>query len=104
MSKHPNLAELILRIEKLERAVFSVPRSTLPKKSFKGATGGIRFLVENNFFARRRLFSEVESELEKHGYHYSKQAIQMPLTRLSSAKGPLVTLRQKGRNVYVKRK
>jgi len=104
MSKDSTLAELLRRIEKLERAVFGAPRPASSKKSFQGATGGIRFLIENNFFARRRLFHEVESELEKHGYHYSKQAMQMPLSRLSSAKGPLVTLKEKGRNVYVKRK
>jgi hypothetical protein len=104
MSKSPTISELLLRIEKLERAVFNAPRLPRPKKSFDGATGGIRLLIEEDFFARRRHFREVESELEKHGYHYSKQAMQMPLTRLSSKKGPLVALKEKGRNVYVKRK
>jgi len=42
--------------------------------------------------------------MQDNGYHYSRQAVQMPLTRLSTVGGPLVALKDKGKNVYVKRK
>jgi hypothetical protein len=104
--------DLIARIEALERAVFGVNRKRTaksktaapPADDFKGATGGLRLLISKSFFDRRRKFSEIENELNKQGYHYSKQAIQTPLNRLSVQSGPLVGLREQGHKVYVKRK
>jgi hypothetical protein len=104
--------DLITRIEALERAVFGVRSKTGAKResrgqsadSFKGATGGLRLLISKGFFDRRRKFSEIEGELNKQGYHYSKQAIQTPLNRLSKHNGPLVGLKQQGHKVYAKRK
>jgi len=42
--------------------------------------------------------------MNSHGYHYSKQAIQTPLNRLSLQNGRLVGLKEKGHKVYAKRK
>jgi hypothetical protein len=64
----------------------------------------LRLLIAKGVFDRRKKFSEIESELIKQGYHYSKQAIQTPLNRLSLQTGPLVGLREQGHKVYVKRK
>ena len=61
-------------------------------------------LLSHGFFDHRRRFSEIEGELKKQGYHYSKQAIQTPLNRLSRQSGPLVGLKEQGHKVYVKRK
>lgn len=104
--------KLLARIEALEKAVFgsaSKPakikaRPAAANDRFKGSTGGLRLLASNGFFDSRRKFSEIERELNKHGYHYSKQAIQTPLNRLSSQSGPLVGLKQGGHKIYVKRK
>lgn len=103
--------DLIARVEALERAVFgrntkSVAKfnAASPADNFKGATGGLRLLISKSFFDRRRKFSEIETELNKQGYHYSKQAIQTPLNRLSVQTGPLVSLREQGHKIYVKRK
>lgn len=104
--------DIIARIEALEKAVFGNPakvgktamRASLPGDEFKGSTGGLRLLVSNGFFNSRRKFSEIETELNRQGYHYSKQAIQTPLNRLSNQSGPLVGLKQGGHKVYVKRK
>lgn len=106
MSKKTSDRDLIARIEALERAVFGAkPKKRKTQNSdFKGATGGLRFLISKGFFDRRRPFSEIEMELNKHGYHYSKQAIQTPLNRMSLQSGPLVALREQGRKVYAKRK
>lgn len=111
MKRDKTLSGILLRLEKLERAVFTsrnakthAKRSGPIKHEFMGATGGLRLLAVKSFFNQRRFFSEIETELRKQGYHYSKQAIQTPLNRLSSSGGLLVALREKGKKVYVKRK
>src|ERR1700730_5383194 len=105
MVAEKTISDLVRRIEKLERAVFSGDKKQNPKKAdFKGATGGLRLLVSNGFCDRRRLFSDIEAELAKLGYHYGKQAIQTPLNRLSNSTGALVSIRSKGRKTYAKRK
>jgi hypothetical protein len=98
------LSGLLRRVVKLERAVFRNRETLIAKQNFSGATGGLRLLVSKGFFDRRRFFTEVEAELRKQGYHYSKQAIQTPLNRLSAPSGPLVSLKEKGKKVYAKRK
>src|SRR5581483_1093817 len=98
------LAMLLRRVEKLERTVFGNHKEKIIKSDFKGATGGLRLLLSKGFFDQRRVFSEIETELQSKGYHYSKQAIQTPLNRLSTSNGPLVGLRIKGKKLYVKRK
>ena len=87
------LSDVLRRLEKLERAVFANHKSKPVSRDFGGATGGLRLLMSKGFFDRRRFFSEIETELQKQGYHYSKQAIQTPLNRLSKSGGPLVGLR-----------
>jgi hypothetical protein len=91
-------------VEKLERAVFTNRQSKPAKLDFKGASGGLRLLLSKGFFDRRRFFSEIEAELHKQGYHYSKQAVQTPLNRFSRSGGFLVGLKEKGKKVYAKRK
>jgi hypothetical protein len=105
MSRDISLDDLTKRIEKLERRVFgSNPQKDVSIEEFKGATGGLRLLLSRGFFDQRRTFAETKVELEKNGYHYSRQAVQTPLTRLSSVGEPLVSLTGKGRNAYAKRK
>jgi hypothetical protein len=112
VKRSPPNEDLIARIEALERAVFGSgatlgikPKSSAKSAaSFEGATGGLRLLLSHGFFDRRRRFFEIEGELNKHGYHYSKQAIQTPLNRLSKQSGPLVGLKEQGHKVYAKRK
>jgi len=113
MGKNIDLDDLLRRVEVLERAVLGTatakvkkPKARAPVSTanFDGATGGVRFLISKNFFSARRVFSEIEKGLQDDSYHYSKQAIQMALTRLSAKGGPLVALKDKGKKVYVKRK
>jgi hypothetical protein len=72
------LGDLLRRVLKLERAVFGNQETKITKQDFRGATGGLRLLVSKRFFDRRRFFSEIETELRKQGYHYSKQ-FRLPL-------------------------
>lgn len=105
MKEDKAISGILLRIEKLEQAVFGQQKIAAPKRNdFTGATGGLRFLIAEGFFARKRNFSEIESELHKHNYFYSKQAIQTPLNNLSKTGGALVGLKEKGKKVYAKRK
>ena len=109
MKADKNIQDLIARIEKLERAAFRQEKEKnkgkdLKDQHFSGATGGLRLLISKGFFDRKRAFSEIEAELLKHGYNYSKQAIQTPLNRLSKTGGTLVGFKEKGKKVYAKRK
>ena len=103
-----SLTDLQARIEKLERAVFGKsgkkPAATRSGGDFTGATGGLRFLVSEGFFDRKRAFGEIKEALAQHSYHYSKQAVQTPLNALSKPGSLLVSLREGGRKLYAKRK
>lgn len=98
---------LISRIEKLEQAVFT-NTSSKPKRDgeqdFDGSTGGLRLLITKGFFGTKRSFSEIKEALAKNNYHYSSQAVQTPLNRLSKSGGPLVSFKENGKKVYAKRK
>ena len=107
MKTDNDMEDLIARIEKLEREVFGQGKAkakSVKGRDFSGATGGLRLLISKGFFDRKRSFSEIEGELLKNAYHYSKQAIQTPLNRLSKTGGALVGFKEKGRKVYAKRK
>lgn len=107
LSKNKIFQALIKRLERLEKAVFAIgkkPLKNMSEDNFSGPTGGVRFLVSENFFGKKRALSETIHALSGHGYHYSKQAIHQALTYLSNSSGPLVKLKEKGSNFYVGRK
>jgi hypothetical protein len=102
------LKAIELRLKRLEDAVFqrkrSSPTTSGRSENFGGPSGGLRYLFAKRFFSEKRYFADVRKALEKNGYHYSAQAAQMALTRLSKPGGPLVALRQNGKKVYVARR
>lgn len=101
------IADLISRVEKLEREVFAdkkIKSKSAGKENFQGATGGLRYLVSKGFFDRKRTFGEIKKALAGNNYHYSNQAVQTPLNNLSKAGGLLVSLKEDGKKVYAKRK
>lgn len=103
------LQDIISRLEKLEKVVFperqdevvSPPNSS---NNFKGPKGGILLLIEKSFFETPHAAPEVKDEIVKNGYHYSIQAVQTALNRLSSTQGPLNALKDGKKKVYVRRK
>ena len=109
-----NLKILEQRITRLEKTIFGhkgnfkVGSDSKGRQSkepgFSGATGGVRFLISKRHFKKKLGLSEVRATLAKHEYHYSAQAVQMALNRLTRKDGPLVALREGGRKVYVERK
>ena len=102
------IKSIVARIEKLEQSVFGVEEEIIFTKKiqgdFSGATGGIRFLDFQKFFNGKRSLSDVRNELSGRGYHYSLQAVQTALNRLSKPGSPLVTFKEGGKKVYAKRK
>jgi hypothetical protein len=95
------------RLTRLEKAVFAGKEKPAKKKAakdFGGATGGIRFLISKNAFKKKRGLAEVRTALSDEGYHYSRQAVHIALNNLASKGGPLVSLQEGGRKVYVERK
>jgi len=100
--------EIMARLERLEKVVFAKQSSSAPSvstsKSYKGATGGIRLLMEEGFFGQKRALGEVCEAAGARGYHYSKQAFHDALTRLSTKEKALVTVSKNGRKLYALRR
>ncbi|MBI4243212.1 MAG: hypothetical protein HY606_03900 [Planctomycetes bacterium] len=101
------LKNILVRLERLEKANFGSEKKNIPKnklKKFEGPKGGILLLVAKEVFNRRRTVPEIKVELKKYGYDYRIQVVQTALNRLSQNKGPLTAFLEGGTKVYVKRK
>jgi hypothetical protein len=70
----------------------------------KGPSAGLRALISDQFFARKRFLEEVRTALGERGLFYSSQAVHMALVRESRRDGRLVALREQGRKFYAERK
>jgi len=95
------------RLGRLEDAVFGKKIRPAPKAkavSFSGATGGVRLLISKGFFNSKKVLGEVREALTKDGYHSCRQTVDMAIKGLTSRTGPLIVLKEGGRNVYVRRK
>ena len=66
-----------LEVQKTE-AIIVKPRSG--QKNYKGLSGGIRFLIDNNFMNEPKSIPEIEGELKREGYHYSTVGIASTLS------------------------
>jgi hypothetical protein len=69
------------RLKALEKIVFShSEKPQMIKNDFKGLRGGIRLLIENEFFNEPRALNEVGDELKREGYHYPKPSVSKTLS------------------------
>ena len=101
------IKNIITRLVRLETTVFKNKLNDNKKqisKDFSGPTGGLRLLVSNGFFNTKQTFGEIRKELAKNNYHYSSQAAQSALSRLSKPGNLLVSLKEGGKKNYVRRK
>jgi hypothetical protein len=100
------IKEILNRLTKLERVVFGEEKKIINKgkEEFVGPTGGIRLLISKGFFKTKRGLGEVKIKLAEESYHYSLQAVQNALNRLSGAGGPLVAFKENSKKVYAERK
>lgn len=99
----------ISSLEKATRSEVGIPATSEKDKrprveKYSGPTGGTRFLVSKGFFKKKRGLATVRKELAENNYHYSRQAIHEALKHLSKSGGPLVSLRENKKKVYVERK
>src|SRR2546427_12712202 len=71
------------RVSDLEKAVFGSKKPIIKKTDdkYKGLIGGLTLLLENGFFKKPVLVTEVQDELKKEGYFYSIQATDTLLRR-----------------------
>jgi hypothetical protein len=101
-------SNLLKRIERLESLVLPNARKREEgieaKTEYSGATGGLKLLVTEGFFDKKKYLGEINSALSSKNYNYSPQAIQSALNRLSKPNGLLVKFQEKGGKVYAKRK
>ena len=68
-------------------------------KQNKGATGGLRVLIDENYFDKPKQFPEIIEKLKQEGRHYPKPTISMGLLNLVREK-ILIRLREKGTKNY----
>lgn len=96
------------RLSAIEDAVFKSPKGRDhqegKKKEYTGPTGGVRVLLDHQFFKSKHTLADVRLELNKHGYYYSRQAIHESLKTLSKMNGPLVSLNEGKGKIYIERK
>jgi hypothetical protein len=110
--------DLTDRIEKIENRLATVEgllsakeigtelvdREEAPGRAPKGPSAGLRALISDQFFTRKRFLEEVRAALGERGLFYSSQAVHMALARESRRDGRLVALREQGRKFYAERK
>lgn len=107
MDQTKQIKNILTRLEKLEQVIFrkKAGEDAAPQvKNFTGAKGGILLLISKGHFNKHRQAPDVKEELAENGYHYSIQVVQTALNRLSKGNGPLVTMKDGGKKVYVRRK
>ena len=95
------------RVSKLEKAVFGIVNSSVKSNvnQYKGLVGGINLLIENGFFKKPVMVTEVQDELQKEGYYHSIQSTDTRLRRdMVNRKKILTRLKVDGIWQYVIRK
>lgn len=103
-SNDNQIVEILKRLERIENIVFSGDNTAYHEDGFSGPTGGVRFLISKNYFKRKRELSSIKKTMAENDYHYNRQAIQEALQILSKNEGPLVSLIEGHKKVYVQRK
>lgn len=106
MINEKEFKQLVSRVEKLEKVLLREPKTKDlgTNEKFSGASGGVRLLHSNGFFDQRRKLADVRTEMRKHGYDYSLQAVDAALARASKPGHILTTFREGGGKLYAKRK
>lgn len=112
MSKE--IDKILARLADHERRIVLVEGRTLPAISkkpsvsaamdYSGPTGGVKYLISQGFLKEKRDLAAMRQQLTDEGYHYSRQAIHEALKTLSKPSGPLVSLKEGARKIYVERK
>lgn len=101
------IKELESRISKLENVVFSKKKSSTKTKStqYVGLKGGIQLLMDNGFFKKPVLVTQIQDELQREGYFRPLQSTDTILRRDLVQKEKILTrIKVNGVWQYVMRK
>lgn len=84
------------RIRNLEQYL---PKQKIKEKieSYKGLSGGINLLINNNYFNELRSLGEVLEELKREGYHHSKGSLAKMLSVNFVKKKKILTRLKEGK-------
>ena len=71
------------RLKKLEKAVFGKEPKDEQKgsKKYEGLSGGLQQLIDNGFFKKPVLVTEVNDELRREGYFHPIQSVDTTMRR-----------------------
>lgn len=77
------IKELEKRIARLEKQVFGSKSSSKQSSvnEYKGLIGGLNLLIDNGFFKKTKLVTEVQDELQNEGYYHPLQSTDTRLRR-----------------------
>ena len=80
------IKELEERVSKLEKAVFvkkpvKTEKSIKSPNKYQGLAGGLQLLIDNGFFNKPVLVTEVQDELQKEGYFRPIQSTDAALRK-----------------------
>lgn len=102
------IKELEARILKLEKVVFDTKSKKSIKTStteYQGLVGGLQLLIDNGFFNKPVLVTEVQDELQKEGYFRPIQSTDAALRKdMVQRKQALTRIRVNGVWQYVIKK
>jgi len=79
------------RLNKIEQSLKEPARITKPAKKYEGLAGGIRLLLDNNFFDTPKMLNDVIDELKREGYKLSKSGVASTLSATFTNKQKLLT-------------
>lgn len=79
-------------------------KSNTNQNSYKGARGGLNFLVDQGFFNIKRAFPEIMEELKTKTYNYPRTSVQPRLVEMCKPGGPLIRIKEAKKYYYVIRK
>ncbi|MDD5680942.1 MAG: hypothetical protein PHI59_06855 [Candidatus Omnitrophica bacterium] len=69
------------RLQIIEKAIFSKKVNARKiEENYKGLAGGLRYLINANFFSKPKCLKEIKNELEKENYYYSLPGISSTLS------------------------
>lgn len=75
------------------------PKNDQTKKKSKGATGGLRYLIEDGFFENPKVLTEVRERLKQEGRHYPNPTISMGLLGLVRER-ELTRIQEDGKKIW----
>ncbi len=94
-----NHDERIAALEKKLKIDKVIPEPKDQTSDYTGLVGGVRYLIDENFFNTPRKLREIFDKLKANGYHYDKSAVQKTISSYFMKRDKILT-RFKEENVW----